>query len=64
MAESVPSVEEMRAQAHRQGVFPTDDDLERARSFLAVLLPALDELERLVPRATVPAGMYLPLDAQ
>jgi hypothetical protein len=57
---SVPSIEELRAQAFRQGVEPTEEDLERVQAFLAVLLPAFAELERVVPPDTVPAGLFLP----
>ena len=62
MTESVPTIDELRTQAARQGVFPADEDLERAQAFLAVLLPAFAKLEELVPADTVPAGMYLPTD--
>jgi hypothetical protein len=63
VTESVPTIDELRTQAARQGVFPADEDLERAQAFLAVLLPAFAKLEELVPADTVPAGMYLPTDA-
>jgi hypothetical protein len=56
----VPSIEELRARAAEQGIHPTDQDLMRVRGFLEVLLPALLELERLVPGETVPAGMFVP----
>lgn len=56
----VPSIDELRAQAAQQGVEPTDEDLERVQAFLGVLLPAFEELERLVPPDTVPAGLFLP----
>jgi hypothetical protein len=58
---AVPSIHELRTQAVRQGVEPTDEDLERVQAFLAVVLPAFEELERLVPPETVPAGLFLPL---
>ena len=64
MPDPMPSVDELRAAAARQGVSPTDEDLERVQAFLAVLLPAFGELERLVPRDPVPAGMYFPADRQ
>ena len=56
----MPTVDELRAQAARVGVFPQDEDLERVQAFLEVVLPALARLEELVPPDTVPAGMYLP----
>jgi hypothetical protein len=43
-----------------QGVEPTDEDLERVQTFLAVLLPAFEELERIVQEETVPAARDLP----
>jgi hypothetical protein len=39
------SVALLRELAARQGVEPTDDDLEAVRGFLDILLPALIELE-------------------
>ena len=59
---SVPSIGELRARAAEQGVYPTDEDLERVRGFLSVLLPALVELERLVHGETVPAGLFVPAE--
>jgi hypothetical protein len=47
-----PSPAELRRIAESQGVSPTDEDLEAVRAFLAVLLPAFEELERLVPLRT------------
>jgi hypothetical protein len=44
-----PSPAELRRIAEAQGVTPTDEDLEAVRAFLAVLLPAFEELDRLVP---------------
>lgn len=46
---ATPSPAELRQIAERQGVAPTDEDLEAVRAFLAILLPAFEELERLVP---------------
>ena len=46
---ATPSPAELRRIAERQGVAPTDEDLEAVRTFLAILLPAFEELERLVP---------------
>ena len=39
---------------------PTDEDLERVQAFLAVLLPAFEELERIVQAETVPGARFLP----
>lgn len=44
-----PSPAELRRVVETQGVTPTDEDLEAVGAFLAVLLPAFEELERLVP---------------
>jgi hypothetical protein len=44
-----PTPAELRRLAERQGVTPTDEDIEAVRAFLAVLLPAFEELERLAP---------------
>jgi hypothetical protein len=57
---SVPSIDDLRAEAGVQGVEPTDEDLERVQAFLAVLLPAFEELERIVQAETVPAAPFLP----
>lgn len=46
---ATPSPAELRQIAERQGVSPTDEDLEAVRGFLDILLPAFEELERLVP---------------
>lgn len=54
---AVPTADELRALAALQGVAPTAEDLEAVRGFLAVLLPAFEELERLLPADTVPAGL-------
>ena len=59
---ATPSLGELRRLAEAQGVAPTDEDLEAVRAFLAGLLPAFEELERLVPPATVPAGLFLPTE--
>lgn len=50
----------LRALAQRQGVSPTDDDLEATRAFLETVLARLDEIEQLLPPETKPAGLYLP----
>jgi len=57
---ATPSLAELRRHAEAQGVAPTDEDLEAARAFLSVLLPAFAELERLVPPGTPPAAFFLP----
>ena len=44
----------LRALAGRQGVEPTDDDLEAVVGFLEAILPALEELEELLPPETTP----------
>ena len=44
----------LRELAARQGVFPEDADLEAVLGFLRVVLPALDELERMVPPEVTP----------
>jgi hypothetical protein len=60
MDDQCSSVDELRRIAARQGVEPTDDDLEAVRGFLDALLPALAELEERLPPGTPPAGMFLP----
>jgi hypothetical protein len=49
------SVDLLRQLAARQGVFPTDEDLEAVLPFLEVIVPALEELERTIPPDTAPA---------
>ncbi len=49
-----PSPAELRRIAATHGVTPTDEDLEAVRGFLAVLLPAFEELERLAPPPAAP----------
>jgi uncharacterized protein YceH (UPF0502 family) len=44
----------LRALAERQGVEPTDEDLEAVVSFLETIMPALEELEELLPADAVP----------
>ena len=39
----------LRALCKRQGVTPEDEDLVAVQGFLRAILPALEELERLVP---------------
>jgi hypothetical protein len=47
-------VEHLRALAAAQGVFPGDEDLEGVLGFLERILPALDELEELLPAESTP----------
>jgi hypothetical protein len=49
-------LELLRALCQRQGVAPEDEDLEAVQGFLRAILPALEDLERLIPddAATVP----------
>jgi len=44
----------VRALAERQGVEPTDEDLEAVFGFLAGILPALADLEELLPADALP----------
>ena len=44
----------LRALAGRQGVEPTDEDLEAVVGFLETILPALEELEELLPADAAP----------
>ena len=44
----------LRSLAERQGVEPTDKDLEAVVGFLAGILPALAELEELLPEEAAP----------
>jgi hypothetical protein len=49
------SIDFLRQLAARQGVFPTDEDLEAVLPFLEAIVPALEELERTIPPDTAPA---------
>jgi hypothetical protein len=44
----------LRALAERQGVDPTDEDLEAVVGFLETIMPSLEELEELLPVDAVP----------
>ena len=44
----------LRALCERQGVTPEEVDLEAVQGFLRAILPALEELERLVPDDIAP----------
>lgn len=50
----VPDVEQLRALAAAQGVFPDDEDLEGVLGFLTRILPALRDLEERIPEETTP----------
>ena len=54
------SVSTLRALARRQGVTPSDADLEAVQAFLATVLVHLSEIEAALPPETPPAGRYLP----
>lgn len=45
-----PPVELLRELAARQGIDPSDADLEAVLGFLRAILPALAEIERELPR--------------
>ena len=52
----VPSeLELLRAICERQGVSPTDADLEAVRIFVDRVVPALAEIERRLPKDVEPA---------
>ena len=52
------TLDELRAQARRQGVEPDDADLEGVRDFLSVFLPAVEQLaELLAPESPGPAAL-------
>lgn len=44
----------LRALCELQGVSPADADLQAVQGFLQAILPALEELERLVPDDILP----------
>jgi hypothetical protein len=54
MGSESSSVAFLRELARRQGVEPSDEDLEAALGFLDAILPALEELEALLPADEVP----------
>jgi hypothetical protein len=60
MARAEPSIDELRREAKRLGVSPTDADLEQVQGFLSVVLPAFAELEELVTFRDGPAGVFRP----
>ena len=53
----VPPRDQLRALARLQGVEPTDADLDAVGDFLAVILPALAELEAELELGVPPAGL-------
>jgi hypothetical protein len=53
-ADSTP-VAVLRALAARQGVEPTDEDLEAVSAFLETILPRLREIEEALPPDVPPA---------
>ena len=53
-----PTVAHLRLQAAASGVHPTDADLEGVLGFLATILPALAEIERVLPAESAPADPY------
>jgi hypothetical protein len=54
----VPSRDLLRASARLQGVEPTDEDLDAVGGFLAVILPALAEIEVELEPGVPPAGLF------
>jgi hypothetical protein len=56
----VPPRDRLRTLARLQGVDPTDEDLDAAGGFLAVILPALAEIEAELEPGLPPAGLFLP----
>ena len=52
MSSESSSVDFLRELAVRQGVQPEDADLEGVRGFLDTILPALAELDALIPEET------------
>jgi hypothetical protein len=54
MCAEFSSLETLREQAALQGVSPTEDDLQAARTFLEVILPLLPSLEQRIPPETAP----------
>lgn len=60
MEDNCTLVSTLRALALRQGVTPSDADLEAVQAFLATVLVRLSEIEAALPPETPPAGRYLP----
>lgn len=55
MGSESSSLDFLRQLAVRQGVSPTDEDLEAVLPFLEAIVPALEELEHTIPPDTAPA---------
>jgi hypothetical protein len=58
-ADSTP-VAVLRVLAKRQGVHPTDEDLEGVSAFLATVLQRLADIETALPPETPPSGESAP----
>jgi hypothetical protein len=52
MSSESNSLDFLRELAARQGIHPEDADLEGVRGFLEAILPALAEIEELIPPET------------
>ena len=63
MTTQAPSIDHLRAVAELRGIDPSDEDLAAVQEFLSFLLPAFEELRRLTPDGTVPAGMFIPTES-
>ena len=53
---ATPTVDEIRAAAAREGLYPAAPELEGVRDFLAVFLPAVEGLAALLPAGGAGAG--------
>jgi hypothetical protein len=58
MGYQAPTVDVLRGRALELGVSPSEEDLEKVRGFLEILLPQIDALEALVPPDAVPAAVF------
>jgi hypothetical protein len=54
MASESSLLESLRELAARQGVSPTDADLEAVLDFVTRILPELEDIERRLPEDTAP----------
>jgi hypothetical protein len=50
----LPSLDELRRAAERQGVRPSDEDLRAVLGFLEAVLPAVEEIEASIPPDLAP----------
>jgi hypothetical protein len=50
----------LRERCLAEGVDPSDEDVAAVTGFLDTILPALAEIEELLPADTAVAGLYLP----